>query len=177
MSISIKSVRRRSVVERRVLQILRGNAVCADGAPVPAMGGGRREVVDILDAHDMIQFERLRDFARRNGLDIQPATAAYLTSDELQILRWLAEAQREVGLRSLRVTDIDLMISIMQCAAIIKKMGLFLPPQTLSIGLVSSAYSAMKGSAPKRQAEYESTAAVLAPRYPGSGPICSTSER
>lgn len=49
------------------------------------------------------------------------------------MLRWLAEAQRQNGLRTCYFRDIGLKTSLRHCASLLKEFGVFLPHKTLHI--------------------------------------------
>lgn len=66
------AVRRRSLAERRVLALLRGNGEAPQGS----------------------RFSKLRGSAVACSLTIHPPDAPYLSGDELLLLGWLAQAQR-----------------------------------------------------------------------------------
>lgn len=78
-------------------------------------------------------FGCLREFARRNAFVILALDAQFVTSGELVILRWLAEAQRQTGLRTCHFQDIGLKSSLRYCADALKDLGVALPSQTLHI--------------------------------------------
>lgn len=123
--------RRRNVFERKALQLVRGETANA-GEPDEAAGFGA-SIKPGFGKYKQAQFECLRESSRRNGLTIRSVGCQYVSADELAILRWLAEAQRQTGLRTCYFHDARLKASLRYCANILKELGVLLPPQTLNI--------------------------------------------
>lgn len=133
MASDYKVFRKRNVYERKALRLVRGET-----NPVEYEGLPRREAYPAPESTNLGVYRRthfmvLRQFARRNGLNILTLEAKYVTSSELVILRWLAEAQRETGLRTCHFRDIGLTTSLRHCASVLKAIGAHLPPKTLNI--------------------------------------------
>ncbi|GEM_PF-1367315 len=123
------SFRRRNVYERKVLRMLRGGM--ADVIRDEAEGSGAAGPGD-ADCREA-KFERLRMISHLHGLKITDLDAPFVTADELTILRWLAESQRLIGLRSCGIQDPGLRRSLKLCADMMKDAGVVLPNQTLNL--------------------------------------------
>lgn len=126
MSINTMKLCKRNVFERKALRLVR-SAEWEGDAALPFFGNGEGD--EFCQAH----FGHLRASAVRNGLMILPLDSPYLTSSELLMLRWLAEAQRQNGLRTCHLEDIDLKTSLGRCAILLKMLGTCLPANTLHI--------------------------------------------
>ncbi|MFT3966311.1 MAG: hypothetical protein QM690_10555 [Sphingobium sp.] len=106
------ALRRRSIMEQRVVRLIRGER--PDAMPsVPAM-----------------QFGRLRDLAVRNALVIHPPGTPFLSVNELTLLGWLALAQRVAGYRRQFHPDAMLTMTVVHCAGTLDALGIHLPPLT-----------------------------------------------
>lgn len=117
------TLRKRNIVERKALRLLRGDFSRAAGTELAS----QQDVAAL--------FGDLLARAGDSGMRIQPVEAACLTADELLILRWLAEAQRETGLRTFRPADAALLRAINRCADLLKMLDVQLPSRTLRIGV------------------------------------------
>lgn len=125
--------RRRNIYERKAIRFVRGETITIDSDR-----SGEQENDDVTDdatlaRHRHTHFGCLRQFSRRNGLKIMPLGSPYITAGELTVLRWLAEAQRQVGLCTCHLGDLGLKASIRNCAGILRELGVLLPSQTLYI--------------------------------------------
>lgn len=129
MSINTMKLCKRNVFERKALRMIRGaeRDEAREEAVRPIVGGTG------LDECNQAHFGCLRAFALRNGLVILPEDSPYLTSSELLMLRWLAEAQRQSGLRTCHFGDVGLKTSLWHCAILLKGLGTCLPAKTLHI--------------------------------------------
>ncbi len=123
------SIRKRSAVERKALEIIRGKSF-EEGHFALFSGGA---AIRPFGAPEMAHFASLRECAGRNGLDTLEIDSHYVSAAELLILRWLAEAQRRSGLRTFRFKDIGLLTALRHCAVILEQIGLMLPPRTLAL--------------------------------------------
>lgn len=126
--------RRRNIFERKALRLMRGETCAAEHEEAPGRGmypGGTTS--EGLGEYRRDHFGRLREFARHNGFVILPLDAQFVTSSELVILRWLAEAQRQTGLRTCHFRDIGLKATLRYCAGMLRGLGVCLPSQTLHI--------------------------------------------
>ncbi|RJG55897.1 hypothetical protein D0Z70_07650 [Sphingobium terrigena] len=98
-------LRRRSLVEQRVIHLIRGEAE-----------EGR-------DAMPAMQFARLRDLATRNVLVIHRPGTPYLSPGELTLLGWLALAQRIASYRQSFHPDPSLTMTVVHCAGTLDALG------------------------------------------------------
>lgn len=133
MLADITTFRRRNVFERKALRLLRGEDSAASYMPAPERAVQPAAANMHLGEYRRAHFGRLRDAAHRNGLLFLALDAQFVTAGELLTLRWLAEAQRQTGLRSCSVPDIALTTALRHCAAILDRLGIFLPSKTLHI--------------------------------------------
>ncbi|WP_337187294.1 hypothetical protein [Phenylobacterium sp.] len=122
-------VQRRNVYERKALCLLRGEPVAFDARGPAIRTHARRRPP--LDDYCKVHFACLREFARRNGLEVEAVGSKYVSTGELTVLRWLAEAQRRSGLRTCDLGDLGLKTSLLHCAELLKDLGMPLPVQTL----------------------------------------------
>lgn len=104
-------LRRRSAAEQRVIQMIRG------------------EHADDGDSASLYitQFEKLRWLAARNALVIQKPGTPYLSHNELNMLAWLAQAQRISGYTHRFHPDAMLTLTIVHCAGTLDALGIRLP--------------------------------------------------
>ncbi|MBL8655728.1 MAG: hypothetical protein JNJ92_00010 [Altererythrobacter sp.] len=123
MRSDLASVRKRKVFERKALQYMRGEKTSPDASDLPA------NTPSLRVAH----FGCLRTFALRNELKVLPPGSQYLSPGELLILRWLAEAQRQVGPHTCCIDDPGFKSTLRHCAAILRDVGVYLPTRTLYI--------------------------------------------
>lgn len=134
MTTDLLSLRRRNVHERKALRLLRGEIITPSR---DTLAWRRAHIISMDDGtlgeYSRAHFGSLREFAYRNGLEIRPSGSQYLTAGELVMLRWLAEAQRQNGLRTCHFRDIGLKTSLRHCASLLKEFGVFLPHKTLHI--------------------------------------------
>lgn len=123
-------VRRRPLVERRVLLFLRGEA---DGL-------GHWDTADDFPDNQadrrchVAAFALLRGLAARNALKVQAPSAPFVREDELQLLSWIARAQRVRGMEDDFHEDTRLTRSIFLCAGILTGLGICLPAVTMLAG-------------------------------------------
>lgn len=129
MTTPIRHFRKRNIVERRVLQIVRGKSL----REILAFRGIDSTVGGAADARDDLCFWHLRESSYRCGLEIMPVDAQYLATSELYLLRWLAESQRLAGPRSVHVADRGFIKILMKAAQVLKDVNIILPYTTLSI--------------------------------------------
>lgn len=106
--VTILAVKRRTLVERRIIPLLRGER---DSAVPTAL----RRAMNDLCRH-----------ARRTGLHILPAGSTYVGRDELALLGWLAGAQRVVPVGRASPDDVELAAAIRCCASALGDAGLHL---------------------------------------------------
>lgn len=108
------ALRRRTFAEQRVIRMLRGDPT-----------DDRAQFV-----YEQ-QFRRLRDLAGRGGLRVNAPGTAWLASDELTLLSWLAQAQRVAGYTRPFHVDGVLTLTVVHCAGTLNALGVQLPPLTL----------------------------------------------
>lgn len=111
MSPSLLLLSRRHISERRALDVLRR---CLSEPSGPGC------------------FRALVRRARMNGAQIQPRGARYMTRDELALLRWLAEAQRQSGLRTYGLSDVSLEACLYRAAGALKKDGITISARSMT---------------------------------------------
>ncbi len=114
-TMGVRLVRRRPQVERRVLGFIRGNF--EETVSDPRV----RKVCGYACAGS---FAVLRTRARMAGLLIQAPEALYACDDELRLLGWLAHAQRVAVTQVAYPSDPTLHSAIVECAWVIKDLGL-----------------------------------------------------
>lgn len=112
-------IRRRPLAERRVLDYLRDDSYSP------------REANRLPCA---LPFFQLRNLALFNALRIHPRSAPFVGQDELQLLGWIARAQRFRGNEAVFHPDDRLTRSIFHCAGILTGLGIVLPPVTTLAG-------------------------------------------
>lgn len=112
---------RRPRHERVVLGHIRGDTLSCHPAPAPP---------DERHPH-MLPFAQLRKLALENALQIQPPGSPYVGPDELQLLAWVARAQRYKTYNEIFHRDERLTRSIFLCAGILTGLGINLPPVTM----------------------------------------------
>jgi len=117
-------VRRRPHVERHVIALLRG-----DGEALSKVGDRR---VRLLLRAEMELFEGLARDAERQSFTVLRPRAPYVGSDELLLIKWLADAQRASHTFP---PDLDERIveGVKACAEWLTAVGLRLPPRTIQI--------------------------------------------
>lgn len=117
-------VRRRPHVERQVIALLRG-----DGEALSKVAD--RRVRMILRA-EMELFEGLAREAERQSLIVLKPRAPYVGSDELLLIKWLADAQRASNAFP---PDLDERVvdGVKACAEWLTAVGLRLPPRTIQV--------------------------------------------
>jgi hypothetical protein len=120
-------------VERKVLRLVRGEFRSGDGHARLAEGGLVFPMGMQPDDRDMALLKRLWDLARAHGLELLPPGTQYVSEDELAILCWLAEAQRQAGARTCRLQDDDFRSVLVQCGRVLAQLGMFLPSQTMHV--------------------------------------------
>lgn len=108
------ALRRRSFAEQRVVRMLRGD-------PTDDRASFVYEE----------QFRRLRELAARSGLRVKEPGTAWLGSDELLMISWLAQAQRVLGYTRQFHPDGTLTLTVVHCAGTLNALGIQLPPLTL----------------------------------------------
>lgn len=135
MITDIRHFRRRSSIEREVLQVVRGKSLWS----VLKSSNKRRHALMNVgpDEYDALCFARLRELSRGCALEIMPIGAQYLSISELMLLRWLAEGQRHTGLQSVYIANPGFRTALTRSAMVLRSVGLFLPSRTLSLGLQS----------------------------------------
>lgn len=112
MIVSTLPIHRRTRTERAVIAYLRGEAFA-----------GKSRDLDV-------RFRRLRRIAARAGIEAMPPGSAYVSQNELMLLCWIAEAQREAGPDS--VPDNRCLAAVVRrCAQALVVASLRLPPLTL----------------------------------------------
>ncbi|MGE4432190.1 MAG: hypothetical protein AB7E05_15780 [Sphingobium sp.] len=79
----------------------------------------------------ILPFTQLRKLAQENALQIQPPGSPYVGPDELQLLAWVARAQRYKTYNENFHHDERLTRSIFLCAGILTGLGISLPPVTM----------------------------------------------
>jgi len=116
---------RRPRHERHILGLIRAAARSDDdageGTPAPAEDGRTH----------WLFFFQLRQLAQENGLAIQPQSCRWVGTDELQLLAWIARAQRYRTQGESFHPDERLTRSIFLCAGILTGQGVNLPPVTM----------------------------------------------
>jgi hypothetical protein len=122
------SLQRRSIVERKILRLLRGENA-------PSLSVNRHLRVQIPDQasiqSDLEKFTLLKRKAALNGLIFEELDFAYVNQDELQVLNWLAAYQRVGGLKEMCHPDASLCLALAHCAGVLSGLGLKLPARIL----------------------------------------------
>lgn len=125
------ALRRRSAMERRVLMLVRSGGGEEATRAVTAIRPRRHSRPLPPSPRPTHCFAELRNAAKAVGLAIQPIDAPYMTSEELLLLGWLAQAQR-VAVPSIDTSrDPALRLAIIRCAALLDAGGLRLSPFTI----------------------------------------------
>ncbi len=135
--------RKRTIHERRAIRFIRGETISFGCIRPEESKGDPATDEDALARYRHAHFGCLRQFSRRNGLEIRPVEAPYIAPGEWALLRWLAEAQRQVGLHSCDIHDLGLTTSIRTCAAILTTLGVRLPIAALRTASISCDRSQM----------------------------------
>ncbi|RKF22679.1 hypothetical protein D6851_05575 [Altericroceibacterium spongiae] len=102
---------RRSTTEQRVIRMIRGEEMA------------RHDYAAVCNA----QFEKLRFYAARNDLSIQEPGTRFLSITELNLLAWLAQAQRVASYTRSFHADPMLTMTIVHCAGTLDALGIRLP--------------------------------------------------
>lgn len=124
-SVSMTPLHRRPRQERQVLSLIRTET---RGEP-----GGEDSLTAIAgdSAAHWLFFAQLRQLAQDNGLAIQAPGCPYVGTDELQLLAWVARAQRYKAYRENFHADERLTRSIFLCAGLLAGQGISLPSVTM----------------------------------------------
>lgn len=117
-------VRRRNSVERKVLDMMRGDDAAADDFQC-----ARGSKASPTPPHQ-IYSGKLRRIAQRRGLVIRPSRSPYLNYYKMLILSWLAGGQR-VASDSRFPDDLTLNGAIARCAGMLEGIRLKLSSLTL----------------------------------------------
>lgn len=133
MTCPLLPLARRRTVERKIVAILRGEPIRQGyaiqvGSSVPAdwfVPAFLRLSEQKLDA--------LRAHARREGLEVFPASSPFLSRGETLLLLRLAKGQRLAGLAGDLHIDSAFREILTECAKILATLGLRLPHNTLHI--------------------------------------------
>lgn len=127
------ALRRRTRMERAAIALLRG-------APAPQQqdGGpdGARSQISIMRCK--ATFSALRRRARAAGMIIRQINAQFVSEDELLILGWVAEKQRNCTVLPLPRPDSPMLDAVGKCAASLQVLGVRVPPQPRFIGAAVS---------------------------------------
>lgn len=127
MATDYMALNRRNIYERKIVRILRGEYVKYFHHYENNKEDNNLSVNDIL----FDSFLKIREFSNINSMDVRPVGSQYISTGELSILRWIAEAQRQAGLRTYDINDHQFQSEIEHCADILKGIGAILPSQTL----------------------------------------------
>lgn len=117
-------VHRRSAAEQRVIRMIRGERIEDDGG----------------SAIYVAQFGKLRTLATRSALLIQDPGVPFLSVNELNLLAWLAQAQRVASYTRQFHPDPMLTMTIVHCAGTLDAMGIRLSSLAIYNPCVRSAY-------------------------------------
>ena len=121
------TLRKLNIHERRALRFVRLGAQLDIEAEMHGYGAA----FAASHADWQARFCELHNLAIHHGMAISPIDASITTADEQFLLRWLAESQRQAGLRSCEIEDAKLHNILLNCAVILLKLGISLPSQTL----------------------------------------------
>lgn len=123
------ALRRRSFIERRVVALMRGNAL----PPQPGRDSRPRRggAAGLPTAAQVRCFAALRHHAMRHGFRVLDPAAPYMSPGELALLGWLAAAQRTSIREPVPADDPDFRAAIERGAAVLDDMGLRLSIFTL----------------------------------------------
>ncbi len=130
MAIGTFEFHRRSNVERSILCVLRGASIKDTVGTINKQNAERIKLLHDTAKSDLQPFLKLREIAVTNGININPPRSPYITTGELQLLCWIAEAQRSAfELSALKAKDLALAIAY--CAGLLMAVGLRLPITSL----------------------------------------------
>lgn len=123
------ALRRRTRMERVAIALLRGAHAPQqqDGGPDSA-----RSQISIMRCN--AAFSALRRRARAAGMIIRHINAQFVSEDELLILGWVAEKQRNCTVLPLPHPDSVMLDAVGKCAASLKVLGVRVPSQPRFIG-------------------------------------------
>ncbi|BAV65360.1 hypothetical protein SCLO_1023200 [Sphingobium cloacae] len=120
--VTTMALKRRSLVERKVLALLRGEEIAAQ--PNGKVRPSRTRAAAGPTRAQARHFVELRGHAAYNGFTILPAGAPYIGVDELGLLAWLASAQRLHAPDPAPGADPVLRAAVLHCAGLLDEMGL-----------------------------------------------------
>lgn len=124
---TVRVLRRRPLAEQRIIKFLR----CKNGSDGFAVA--RRKT-------PLKPFRALRSRAVEAGLTIHASGTTYASGDELQLVAWIARAQRSLRTAYLYNASDQLNAAIFSCADSLASSGILLPPITrMAAGQISEA--------------------------------------